>query len=219
MEMAIDQKRRQKKLAKKVAKRKMVLFEKRKGGGFSVTKDQALWAASISPIHECLVPRGIFNMGLGDVVISRKMLDGSIAASVFLVDVFCLGVKDCFFTQVSPNEYKSRIMDLRQKEGLERVEPEYAVKLIKNAVSYAEGLGFKPHKDYPTVKKIFGNIDPSVCPSEFEYGKDGKPLYVSGPNQTEADSKRIIDTLNERLGPDGFHFLVKMDFGEDLGEK
>lgn len=85
--MAIDQKRRQKKLAKKAAKRKMVLAEKRKGGGFSVTKDQALWAASISPIHECLVPRGIFNMGLGDVVISRKMLDGNIAASVFLVDV------------------------------------------------------------------------------------------------------------------------------------
>jgi hypothetical protein len=40
--MAIDQKKRQKKLAKKAAKRKMVLAEKRKGGSFSVTKDQAL---------------------------------------------------------------------------------------------------------------------------------------------------------------------------------
>ena len=37
--MAIDQKKRQKKLAKKAAKRKMVLAEKRKGGIFSVTKD------------------------------------------------------------------------------------------------------------------------------------------------------------------------------------
>lgn len=135
------------------------------------------------------------------------------------MDVFCLGVKDCFFTQVSPNEYKSRIMDLRQKEGLERVEPEYAVKLVENAVAYAKDLGFNPHKDYRLVKKIFGSIDPSVCPNEFEYGKDGKPFYMSGPNQTEADSNKIVHTLNERLGLDGFHFLVKMDFEEDLGEE
>jgi hypothetical protein len=217
--MTVDQKRRQKKLAKKAAKRKTVLAGKRKRDSFPVTKDQALWAASISPIHECLVPKGIFDLGIGDVIISRKMPDGSIAASVFLVDTFCLGVKDCFFTIVSPNEYKSRIMDLRQKEGLESVEPEYAAKLIENAVSYAEDLGFKHHKDYPRVKKIFGSIDPSVCSSEFECGKDGKPFYVSGPNQTEADSKKIIHTLNERLGPDGFHYLVKMDIEEDLGEE
>jgi hypothetical protein len=110
-------------------------------------------------------------------------------------------------------------MDLRQKEGLERVEPEYAVKLVENAVAYAKDLGFNPHKDYRLVKKIFGSIDPSVCPSEFEYGKDGKRFYMSGPNQTEADSNKIVHTLNERLGPDGFHFLVKMDSGEDMGEE
>jgi len=217
--MAIDQKRRQRNLEKKAAKRKRVRVEKRKGGGFPVTKDQLLWTASISPIHECLVPRGIFDMGLGDVIISRKMRDGSIAASVFLVDTFCLGVKDCFFTVVSKNKYEERVRHLERNENLERVEPEYAVKLIKNAVSYAKDLGFEPHKDYSTVKKIFGSIDPSVCPIDFEYGNEGKPFYVSGPSHTEADSNRIINTLHERLGQDGFHYLVQMDVGEDLDEE
>ena len=219
--MAIDQKRRQKQLARKAAKRKRILSDKKAiQRKMHVSSLRGLIAiASNSPIHECLGPTGIFDFGLGDVVISRKMPDGSIAASVFLVDTFCLGVKDCFFTVVSPHEYERRMTDLRQKEGLERVDPEHAVKLIENAVAYAKDLGFNPHKEYPLVKRIFGSIDASISLTEFEFGKDGKPFYVSGPSQSEADSKKIINTLTERLGPDGFHYMVGMDPGEDWGEE
>ncbi len=219
--MAIDEKRRQKKLARKAAKRKKVLREKKASQReMDATSLRGLiHLASNSPIHECLVPKGIFDLGLGDVIISRKMPDGSIAASVFLVDTYCLGVKNCFFRVVSPYEYESRMTDLRQEEGVEGVEPEYAVKLIEDAVSFAKGLGFNPHKEYPLVKKIFGNIDPSACPSKFEFGKDGNPFYVSGPNATQADSDRIISLLNERFGPEGFHYMVGMEVGEDLDEK
>ena len=217
--MALGQKRLQKKLANKASRRKKALAEKKKGAGFSVTKDQLLWAASVSPIHECLVPKEIFDKGIGNVVISRRMPDGSVSASVFLVDTFCLGVKNCFFTNVSRSRYEERIIYLEQNENLEKVAPEYAVKLVENAVAYATDLGFNPHEDYSKVKKIFGNIDPSLCSTEFDFGEDGKPFYVSGPNQTEADSKRIIHTLSERLGPDGFHYLVNVNPGEDLDEE
>lgn len=217
--MALGQKKLQKKLAKKSAKRKRVLAEKKRGEGASVTKDQLLWAASVAPIHECFVPREIFDQGIGNVIISRRMLDGSISASVFLVDTFCLGVKDCFFTNTSRSKYEERIISLDQNESLEKVTPEYAVKLVENAVAYARNLGFKPHEDYPRVKKFFGSIDPAICPTDFEFGKDGKPFFVSGPNETEADSRKIIHTLGERLGPDGFHYLVALNPGEDLDEE
>lgn len=218
--MTMDQKRRQKQLARKAAKRKRMLRERKAFQREDPTSLRGLiHLASNSPIHECLVPKGIFNLGIGDVVISRKIPDGEIAASVFLVDTYCLGVKDCFFTTVSKGEYDNRITRLKQNEDLERVEPEYALKLIEGAVAYAKDLGFHPHKEYPMLKRIFGNIDHGTCVSEFEFGKDGKPLFVSGPNQTEADSQRIINTLNERLGPDGFHFMVGMEVGEDLDEE
>ncbi len=219
--MSVDQKRRQKRLARKAAKRKRILTDRKASQRkMDATSLRGLiHLASNSPIHECLVPKGIFDAGIGDVVISRRMPYGEIAASVFLVDTYCLGVKDCFFTTVSNSEYENRMTHLRQNEDLERVEPEYALKLIEDAVAYAQGIGFNPHKEYPLVKGIFGSIDPSGCSSEFEFGKDGKPFYVSGPNQTEADSRRIISILNERLGPDGFHYMVGMEVQEDLDEE
>jgi hypothetical protein len=218
--MSIDQKRRQKQLARKAAKRKKILRERRAShGGMDATSMKGLiHLASNSPIHECLVPKGIFDLGIGDVVISRRMPDGSIAVSIFLVDTYCLGVKDCFFRVASRHELESRIAHLREKEALQRVDPEYAVKLIEGAVAYARVIGFDPHKDYAFVKKIFGTIDPSSCSSEFEFGKDGKPFYVSGPHQTEADSQRIINILNERFGPGGIDYMVGGPLGEDLGE-
>jgi hypothetical protein len=219
-EMAIDQKKRQKQLAKKAAKRKRVLAERRASQRrMDASSLKALIStAANSPVHECFVPRGIFDQGIGNVVVSRKMPDRSIAASFFLVDVFCLGVKDCFFTVVSKGEYEQRIAKLTENEDLERVEPEYAVKLIEDAVASAKNLGLNPPKDYFLVRNIFGNIDPSTCLNDFEFGKDGKPFYVSGPNETVADSRRIVDLLTKRLGPDGFDFLVGFDAGEDLDD-
>ena len=91
--MAIDQKRRQKQLARKAAKRKRILAEKKASQRkMDITSPRKLISlASISPIHERLVPKGIFDLGLGDVVLSRDLPDGRIAASVFLVDVFLPG--------------------------------------------------------------------------------------------------------------------------------
>ena len=107
--MAIDEKRRQKKLARKAAKRKKALAARKPeysgGGGYSAERLMAMAAAS--PIHECLMPAGLFDLGMGSVVVSRKMPDGEIGFGVFLVDVFCLGVKDAFFSVRPQGEYES----------------------------------------------------------------------------------------------------------------
>ncbi|MFB3132619.1 MAG: hypothetical protein ACE10K_08885, partial [Rhodothermales bacterium] len=85
------------------------------------------------------------------------------------------------------------------------------VKLVEESVDYARDLGFFPHKDYRKARKIFGDVDRAECKTEFEFGKDGKPFYVSGPYDSETKIRRIVDQLMERLGPDGFHFLVGLD--------
>ena len=72
--MVIDEKRRQKKLARKAAKRKKAIAGKRRetfGKG-----DLVAFAAGM-PLHECLIPRVLYDQGIGNVVISRRMPNGA----------------------------------------------------------------------------------------------------------------------------------------------
>ena len=215
--MAMDEQRRQKKLARKAAKRKKNVAAKRTLHGpsiFGSPEKQVAFVAGM-PVHECLVPRGLFDLGLGSIVISRKMLSDHIGFAIFLVDVFCLGVKSCLFAALPRGEYERKVGDLRQAECLEPIQPACAVKLVQNAVAYAQDLGLSPHWEYATIKKIFGDINPAICPQEFKLGKDGKPRYISGPHETMADSERIIDILNKKLGPGGFNYMVKVDLQDE----
>jgi hypothetical protein len=72
-----------------------------------------------------------------------------------------------------------------------------------------------PHRDYTFTKRIFGSIDSAACSKEFTFGKDGKPLYMAGPDDTEADSRRIIEILTKKLGPEGFHYALPEDLEDD----
>jgi hypothetical protein len=80
--------------------------------------------------------------------------------------------------------------------------------LIEGAIKYANQFGFKPHQDYKVPKQIFGDIDPAACPRRFDYGRDGKPFYVSGPHDTPQKSRAILKTLSKQCGPDGFHYMI-----------
>jgi len=61
--------------------------------------------ASEAPIHEALVPAKLFEVGIGNLFFSRALPDGRIALGSFLLDVFCLGVKNAFVTIVAREEY------------------------------------------------------------------------------------------------------------------
>ena len=207
--MALDAKKRQQKLAKKAAKRKAVLATKKpawSAGGMVPHGRHAVPAAS-APIHACLVSDSLFDIGIGNVIVSRKMPNGSIGAAFFLVDVFCLGIKDAFYDVLSPVEYDYRVSGL-QHETFRAIHPTCARKLVEGAEAYARDLGLNPPADYQRAGQIFGDLDATVCPTSYVFGKDGKPFFMSGPYDTPVRCRRIIDTLTRRCGPEGFHFTA-----------
>jgi hypothetical protein len=205
----MDARKRQQKLAKKAAKRKAVVATKKSLGemGSLVSHGRQAMPVASAPIHECLVPDSLFDIGIGNVVVSRRMPNGFIGAAVFLVDVFCLGIKDAFYDVLSPAEYDYRVSGL-QHETFRAIHPTCARKLVEGAEAYARDLGFTPHPDYQRARQIFGDLDATACPTHYVFGKDGKPFFMSGPYDTPARYRRIIDTLTRRCGPEGFHFVV-----------
>ena len=200
-----NERRRQKTLARQKAKRKTV---KEVNQSFSSTFGGSISLDSQAPIYECKIPKRLFEMGIGNIVFSRQFPSGKIGVAVFLLDVFCLGVKDVFHHVVDPNKYAQIIEGLARNEPLESIDQACARKLIEGAVEYAQRFNLRPHPDYKAAQKIFGDVDTAACPRSFEYGHDGKPFYVAGPNDTPGRSRQVMSVLEKQCGPDGFHYMV-----------
>ncbi len=109
--MGLDQRRRQKKLAKQRARRKARAAAQKpsRQGGPSPSRMMATLEfdlASSAPAYECYVADEIFDrekgQGMGQVIVSR-LSGGMVAAGIFLIDAFCLGVKDAFAFSVGPS--------------------------------------------------------------------------------------------------------------------
>ena len=206
--MALSEKRRQRKIERKNKKRKQLKKP------LSIPPRLGHRAAGFGgfPVHECLVPSGLFETGVGTVIVARKAADGNIALGAFLVDVYCLGVKDAMFNIVGELEYeqsiKARFIASHQGQHYEQLHVACARKLIEGAVAFAENHGFSPHRDYRDAKNIFGDADASACPVRFTYGMNGKPFYMRGPYESASRAKRILETLHKTCGEGGYDYFV-----------
>lgn len=208
--MTISEQQRQKKLEKKRMKRKLLA---RSAGASLLARNIAI-AYAIYPIYECLATKGMDETGLGTVIWARRIPSGAIAVAAFIVDTFCLGVKNALFKVASAQDYEDRLKPgLGVDQEFENIHPSCARKLIEGALGYAAALGFAPHRDYQEAKGLFGTVEGQACPTSFTYGHDGKPLYIRGPNESLAQAKQIVTQLQKVCGDDNYHYLVGSDGG------
>ncbi len=181
--MARNSKKGQKKLGEKAKKRNIAKMSP----GSVLSKNKALRYGRF-PIHECLISNGLSDMGLRTIIMSRRGPQNVVAVSVFIVDTFCLGVKNALFKVQDIYDYKStfkpHLIITHEGQIFEDIDPACARKFIEGATAYAEALEFPPHRDYKNAINIFGDIDGSDCSEEYTYGKDGKPFYINGPHES-----------------------------------
>lgn len=205
--MGLDPRKRQKKLERRALKQK----EQKKALAKRDPRDVAvrLERSITAPILHTCGTRALWDQGIGYVLVSRELASGSVAFVMFLVDMYCLGVKDALYKIASRTEYDRDVYHKAFSAG-DRVplRPACARKLVEGAVEYARDLGIAPHRDYQKAQVIFGDIDTSVCSEEFEYGREGKPFFIAGPYDSPARCRQIAQLLVDRCGLGGADYLV-----------
>lgn len=145
--------------------------------------------------------------GIVCVLIARDAGRHKVSVCTYLVDVYCLGVK---------NTIGPRIMDRNRAAEFARqcfsgydanpiaAPVDLARHLVFGAVEYARGLGFEPAPD-SDFDKTSGHLGPWTGPSAITFGRDGKPFYIQGPRDNAA---HVMRTLQRSVGKDNFHFTV-----------
>jgi hypothetical protein len=157
--------------------------------------------------YEAFITKNWRATGLVNVAVARIDDNGNAILGSFLVDYFCLGVKDAFFLDDLTEGELREIIEERFPDGeMERMHPAWAKKLIEGAVAYAEGLGFAPHRDYRKARRALNGIDTDVCTETFVYGDKGRPHFVQGHMDDDERAARVHAILEARLGPDGYYF-------------
>jgi len=205
--MGVDPRKRQKKLEKQKAKKKAEQREiaRQESQGMPGRME----AASRAPILHCCYLKALWEVGMGNVLISRQLSNGNVAFVAFLIDVYCLGVKNVFLNIAPRAKYDLKVYDHLMEQGpVQHVSPEYVRKLVEGAVEYARALELPPHPDYRVGKLIFGDILAEACPEQFVFGHKGKPFFYSGPHDNAARCDEILRTLHRVCGPDGYDYII-----------
>jgi len=204
------QKRRQKALLKKRRKEK----ERRKKRARSSDSNEyshrirLIKNAKIYPLHECLIDKEWQDRGLAQIFLSRRQPNNKLTLGVYLVDIYCLGLKNTFcHANFSLEEYQRLKLATLKETVLVPCSPGKACKIIFGAIEYAKRIGFKPQKDFDLSQYVLEELQNNDCDLTLEFGKGGKPLYIAGPDD---DVKAIIETLRRNVGEDNFHFIAPL---------
>ncbi len=172
------------------------------------------------PIGECLVNSDWKDGGLAHILIVREHSTKNITVGIYLVDIFCLGLKDTTFKfNLSAVEYREFVEQISEEIDLIPIDYVLAHNIIYGAIAYAEDLGFNPHKDFNrTTKFILDEDDENVELIELDFGKNGKPyLIINVLNEPYAG---YIKTLEDTVGIGNFDYVLPtnddtLDYADD----
>ncbi|BDA76181.1 hypothetical protein CAL7716_103470 (plasmid) [Calothrix sp. PCC 7716] len=148
-----------------------------------------------------------FINGLGYVTVAREGKYNELTICTFLLDYWCLGVKDAMTPRkVNRAKYKDSINKLFDAfpEPPQEVPISIAQGMVYSALEYADKLGFQPHRDFAESRSHLGDWNEKI---RIICGRQGKPCYVDGPYD---DPMKILATLRSSVGDGNFDYLVQV---------
>ncbi len=158
------------------------------------------------PIYECRLNPDWRETGLATVVVARSHAGGSITWATYLIDVFCVGLKQTHYQfNVEIDEYEEMLEQISEMQELEIADYTLVHNVVYGGIAYAEDLDISPlDKDWAVSQYVLAADTDEVELLDLEFGKDGMPFYNSGPYD---NVKQIIQKLDTAVGPGNYHYL------------
>jgi hypothetical protein len=176
-------------------------------------KKYILEAARKLPIFKCW-QLGYDESGIKHIVIARQKHNGTYIVGYYLIDLFCLGLKDTIFQDHSMEELNNNILE-NTLPGFEYIEidPILAQNYVYGAIEYAEELGFKPHKDFSITEYILDDVE-KLEYIDIELGRNGRPCFMPGSSDKVG---QILAHLDKHVGEGNYDFI--QEFYEDENDE
>lgn len=156
-------------------------------------------------IDDDQLPPMAMGAGLASIAIAREHTDTEVSVCGYLVDTYCLGVKNA----VPPNILDRRDLPAFLADFFAAYDTDplpaplsLAQDLILGAVDYARTLGFDPHRDFYLAKPHLG---PAKATSSIHFGLNGRPYFQQGPYDNPT---RVMRTLDRSVGPGNYQFTA-----------
>lgn len=139
--------------------------------------------------------------GLVGIVVARpRVRVDRISVCGYLVDAYCLGVKDSMGPLFGPRAalpgFLERFFGAFEGDP-ESISPELARQVVFGSVSFAAQFGFRPHPDFTRTRSHLGEPPDRIS---VGFGLEGRPFYIQGPFD---DPQAVLSALSRRLGDAG----------------
>ncbi|MBI3242242.1 MAG: hypothetical protein HYZ49_08120 [Chloroflexi bacterium] len=208
--MKKGQKKKQDKALKKRTKEK--LSHKRERALGAVTALYQVRHARNYPIEGCWAQKDWQSGegGLAVVVVARRQPNGNIVFGNYLVDVLCLGLKDTYCNADIPaSEFRHDALPhiYRSAGPPMSISPALAHEIVYGGIEYAAKFGFQPQRDFRDSQWVLDPPETHPRSGKVEFGKDGKPLFISGPYD---NAEAIVRQLIRTAGEGNFNYLMML---------
>jgi len=174
------------KRAKKAQRRKQLATLAKREDAIHNTLPACVARATQTPIQHCYVNEGLFEIGMGTLLLARGHTS-PLNVAVFLLDSFALGVKDVMFRTMDGEQIEQYLDMADSGSTMVPIVPSEARKLLRELTAWSKEHGFAPHRDFVAVEKIFGDVNADDSDRAFRFGRDGKPVLISDPFDSDAD--------------------------------
>lgn len=170
--------------------------------------------ARLLPIYKCYKGETIGDSREMSIMVIRKHAGGTYTLATFMLDRWCLGVKDAIWQFSIPEDEMLDFVNhfathIDQWTKIEYVE---AHNWVYGALDWATNAGINPCKDFALARYILEEDDDNVELQEYEFGYNGEYCLMAKSHK-EAD--KYIPTLTKTLGMGNYKVIIRPVFDEE----